>query len=210
MNTKQSKIHNTAIIYDNVIMGDNVEVGAYCIIGEPFQGSESQIRTIIGNNAKIRSHSIIYAGNQIGNNFNTGHHVMIRELNTIGDDVSIGSQSCVEHHISIANGVRIHSQVFIPEFTILEDSSWIGPNVVLTNAKYPRSKNVKEKLSGVIVEESAMIGANVTVLPGIKIGKKSLIGSGSVVVHNADSGAIYVGNPARKISRVEDKEGYRK
>ena len=80
---------------------------------------------------------MIYAGNVIGRNFQTGNKVNIRESNRIGDNVSVGTLSVIEHHVEIGNNVRIHTQVFIPEFSVLEDGCWIGPNVVFTNAKYP-------------------------------------------------------------------------
>ena len=52
---------------------------------------------------------------------------MIREFNQIGDNVSVGTHSVIEHHVQIGHGVRIHSNVFIPEFSILENGAWVGP-----------------------------------------------------------------------------------
>ena len=63
----------------------------------------------------------------------------------------------------------------------MRSGCWLGPNVVLTNAMYPRSKNV-ENLIGPDVKNSAIIGANSTVLPGVVIGENSLVGAGSVIV----------------------------
>jgi len=201
-----ASIHSTAIIHPGVILGNNVTVGAFCIIGEPCVGEVRE--TVIGDGAVIRSHTVIYSGNRIGKDFRTGHHVVIREDNRIGDNVSIGSLTCIEHHLEIANGVRVHSQAFLPEFCVLEEESWIGPNVVLTNAKYPRSRNVKEQLSGVVVKKQAKIGANVTVLPGREVGEQSLIGSGSVVTGNVEPKSVMAGNPARKISVIDDIKEY--
>jgi dTDP-4-amino-4,6-dideoxygalactose transaminase/acetyltransferase-like isoleucine patch superfamily enzyme len=185
------------IIHPNVELGKNAIIGDFCIIGVPARGKQpGECKTVIGDNAVIRSHSVIYAGNIIGRNFSTGHHTVIREENRIGDDVSIGTQSCIEHHISIGNGVRIHSQVFVPEFSQLQDFCWLGPNVVLTNAKYPRSRDVKASLTGPIIEKNAKIGANTTILPGCRIGSHALIGSGSVVVKDIPAGKVAYGNPA--------------
>ncbi|MGL1890229.1 MAG: hypothetical protein OCD02_01315 [Spirochaetaceae bacterium] len=203
-------IHPSAIIYPNVVIGNNVEIGPFCIIGEPPMGSKlGELETVIGHDSIIRSHTIIYSGNKIGNSFNTGHHVVIRENNIIGNKVSIGTGSCIEHQISIADGVRIHSQVFIPEFTKLEQNSWIGPNVVLTNARYPKGNNVKKLLDGVKVCKDAKIGANVTVLPGKIIGANALIGSGSVVTKDVEENTVIIGNPGKKISMVENIEEYK-
>jgi acetyltransferase-like isoleucine patch superfamily enzyme len=80
--------------------------------------------------------------------------------------------------------------------------------VVVTNAKYPLSKNVKNNLIGALIEENAKIGANVTTLPGVKIGKNALVGSGSLVNKDVGEGEVVVGNPIRKIKEVKDIKEY--
>jgi acetyltransferase-like isoleucine patch superfamily enzyme len=197
----------TAVVYPGVELGDNVTIEDFCIIGAPFPGG-ADAKTRIGDGALIRSHTVIYAGNTIGHHFQTGHKANIRECNTIGDNVSIGSHSVVEHHVSIENNVRIHTQVFVPEFSTLKDSCWLGPNVVLTNAKLPRSKKVKENLLGPTIERGAIIGANSTLLPGVVIGEKALVGAGSVVTRDLDPRAVAAGNPARVIGTIDSYKEY--
>jgi acetyltransferase-like isoleucine patch superfamily enzyme len=192
-------------IHAGVELGQGVVVEDYSLIGVPPRGArEGEIRTVIGDGAVIRSHAVIYAGNIIGRNFQTGNKVNIRESNRIGDDVSIGTLSVVEHHVEIGNGVRIHTQVFIPEFSVLEDGCWIGPNVVLTNAKYPVSPGVKDSLVGPVIKKGAKIGANATILPGVVIGEHALVGAGSVVVRDVPGGAVVVGNPARIVRHISE------
>ena len=58
----------------------------------------------------------------------------------IGDDCSIGSGSVVEFDVKIENGVRLHSQCFVPEHSVLEAGCWLGPRVVITNARFPASR----------------------------------------------------------------------
>jgi acetyltransferase-like isoleucine patch superfamily enzyme len=196
-------------VYPNVRLGKNVFIEDYVIIGKPPVGKgEGELETLIGDNAVIRSHTVIYAGNNIGANFQTGHQVTIRECNTIGNNVSIGTGSCIEHHIQIEDEVRLHSQVFVPEFSILEKGCWIGPNVVITNAKYPRSKNVKEYLKGAVIKKNAKIGANSTLLPGITVGENALIGAGSAVVRDVPNGKVIAGNPGRIIKDISEIDDY--
>jgi len=181
-----------------VSWGGEYSLGPFVIIGQASRGkAPTDLTTSIGESALIRSHSVIYHGSQIGSRFETGHWVMVREQCEIGDDVSIGSGSIVEHHVKIGNGVRLHSNVFIPEYSVLEDGCWVGPNVVLTNAKYPLSKTAKEMLRGPHLEAGAKIGANATLLPGVRIGRNSLVGAGSVVTRTVPAGVVVVGNPAR-------------
>ena len=197
-----NRISSTVIILPNVEIGQNIIIEDYCIIGVPFREYNGE-KTIIGDNSIIRSHTVIYAGNIIGNNFQTGNKANIRELNSIGDNVSIGTLSVIEHHVQIDNNVRIHSQAFIPEYSTLKEGCWIGPNVVFTNALYPNSKNAKETLQGAIVEENAIVGANCTILPGIRIKQESLIGAGSVVTKDVSKRSVVVGNPARPINSID-------
>jgi acetyltransferase-like isoleucine patch superfamily enzyme len=194
-------VAKTAIIHPNVELGDNVVIEDFCIIGIPVVGLPN-LKTRIDDNALIRSGTYIYAGNHIGKNFKTGNKVNIRESNVIGDNASIGSLSNIEHNIKIGNEVRLHSQVFVPEFTILEDGCWLGPNVVITNAKYPLIQDAKNELKGAHIKRGAKIGANTTILPGLIIGAGSLVGAGAIVTRDIDNHVIAYGNPAKKIRKI--------
>jgi len=192
-------------IFDNVELGENVIIEDYCIIGRPPKGKKNgELKTIIGDNSVIRSHTVIYAGNKIGKNFQTGHAANIRENNEIGDNVSIGTKTVIEHHVKIEDNVRIHSQVFVPEFSVLKKGSWLGPNVVLTNALHPLCPKVKECLKGPTIGEDAKVGANSTIMPYIKIGKSALVGAGSVVTKDVPANKVAVGNPAKVIKDISE------
>jgi len=204
MQTAMSAANNYRL-YPGVRLGPQARIEDYCVIGIPPRGAvEGERETVIGVEAHIRSHTVIYAGNIIGSSFQTGNKVNIREMNRIGDNVSVGTLSVIEHHVEIGNNVRIHSQAFIPEFSILEDETWIGPNVVLTNAKYPLAPSVKESLKGPRIKRGAKIGANATILPGVIVGVNALVGAGAVVVTDVPDGAVVVGNPARVIRQISE------
>ncbi len=196
-------------IYKNVKIGKQSALGDFVTVGVSPKGKkDGETKTIIGSGAVIRSHSVIYAGNKIGKNFQTGHGTLIREENIIGDNVSIGSHTVVEHHIRIGDGVRIHSNTFIPEFSVLEKDCWIGPGVIFTNARYPKSKNAKKTLKGPIIKKGAIIGAGAVILPGVIIGERAFIGAGTVVVKEVKKEEVMVGNPARRIKKITDIKEY--
>jgi acetyltransferase-like isoleucine patch superfamily enzyme len=202
-------ISATARIHANVQLGEDAEVGDFVIIGEPPRGRTSgEVKTIIGKGAVIRSHTVIYAGNVIGDRFQTGHGTLVREENTIGNNVSIGSGSIVEHHVVIEDGARIHSQAFVPEFSHLGEECWIGPRVVITNARYPVSKGVKDSLQGARIGRRAKIGANATLLPGVAVGEDALVGAGAVVTRDVADEQVVVGNPAKPVNTVRKIAAY--
>jgi len=191
-------------LYPNVKLGKNVTIGEYVVLGVTPAKMKKPAETVIGDNAVIRSHTVIYAGNKIGENFQTGHHTLIRENNVIGDNVSIGSSSDVAFNVKIGDNVRIHSNVFIPEYSTLEDGCWIGPNTVLTNALHPLCPEVKRCLKGPTIKSGAKVGANSTILPCVVVGENCLIGAGSVVTKDVPAGKVVAGNPAKVIKDVSD------
>ncbi|RYZ94716.1 MAG: N-acetyltransferase, partial [Proteobacteria bacterium] len=178
-----AQISPTAVIHPHVKFGKNVIVEDFCVIGVPVNG-QPNLETTIGDDSHIRSHTVIYAGNQIGRGFRTGNKANIRELNEIGDDVSVGTLSIIEHHVRLEDKVRVHSGVFIPEYSILRAGAWVGPGVVMTNARYPNLPSTKHNLMGPELEAGARIGANATLLPGVVIGRDALVGAGAVVTKN--------------------------
>jgi acetyltransferase-like isoleucine patch superfamily enzyme len=199
----------TYIIHANVNLGVDHHLDDFVVIGVlPREAQTQGLHTWIGPGAIIRSHTVIYAGNRIGANFRTGHSVTIRELNDIGDNVSIGTHSTIEHHVKMGDRVRVHSNVFIPEYSILEDEAWIGPGAVLTNALYPHSRDAKANLRGPRLMTGSKIGANATLLPGVTIGCNAWVGAGAVVVHDVPDGKVVVGNPARIIKDVAQLSAY--
>lgn len=174
------------IIQDNVILG-----------GAPADG-----QLVIGDNALIRSDSIIYSNVKIGNNFRTGHRVLIRDKTVIGDNVLVGTDSVVDGNCKIGNNVSIQTGAYVTAFTTVEDDVFIGPRAVTTNDKYMAYGN---KLAGCTIKKGARVGANATILPGIVIGEGAVIGSGAVVTANVTPGTTVVGNPARPIIQSAKK-----
>ena len=186
---------------DSIILGTNPIIDKYVVLGACPSG-KALGKLIIGDNAVIRSHSVIYAGTKIGNNFQTGHGVLIREGNVIGDSVSIGSHTVVERENRIGDGVRIHSNCFIPEFVIIEDSVWIGPCVTILNILHPPCPRFEDCARSVHIRKNAKIGGNVTIGPRVTIGENSLIGMGSVVTEDIPDNVVAYGNPARVVKPI--------
>lgn len=126
-----------------------------------------------------------------------------RKLSNINPDAKIGDGTVIHSHcwigyqVEIGKNCKIQAFVFIPPGVKLEDNVFIGPGVVFTNDKHPPSGG--KSWTKTLVKKRAVIGANATILPGIKIGEGAIVGAGSVVTKNVPDGVTVVGNPARAI-----------
>lgn len=192
-------------IYKNTTIGRNSIIEPPCVIGKPPRGfSDGERSLIIGDNAIIRPFTTIYAGSIIGDGLQTGQGVSIREDNRIGNNVSIGTNSVLEFGNVIGDFSRIHSNCFL-EMVTIGRYVFIGPNVVFTDDPHPMGcPRYKECKGGPVVEDYARIGANSTILPGVRIGRNSLVGAGSVVTKDVPPDSVVVGNPARFIKRIDE------
>ena len=197
--------------YPNIHLGERVQIDEFCVLGRPARGrAPGSSPLVIGDDAVVRSHTVLYGGVKIGARFQSGHWVLVREDTVIGDDCSIGSGSVVEFSVRIDDRVRLHSQCFVPEHSILEAGCWLGPRVVITNAKFPASPRTKASLAPVLIRKGAKVGANATLLPGITLGAGCLVGAGSVVTRDVPDDTIVLGNPARPaglVSELRDEHG---
>lgn len=191
-------------IFEKVVLGKNCVIEENCLIGKPPRGKkEGELKTIIGDNAVIRSGTIIYAGVTIGKNFQSGHNVLIREDNKIGDNVSIGTNSAIEIDNVIGNNVRIHSLCFLEKVRV-EDNVFIGPCVAFFDDPHPRIPRGKDCMKGAVVRKSAKIGGGSRILPYVVIGKNALVGAGSVVTKNVEKDMVVIGNPAKKLKKIQE------
>ena len=153
--------------------------------------------TRIGDRAIIRSGTVVYGDVKIGDDLRTGHNVLIREHTTIGDNVLIGTNAIVDGHVHIGNNVKVESNVYIPSHTRLGNYVFLGPGAVLTNDKYPQRLRDEYTPRGPALEDSTSVGANATILPGITIGKGSMVAAGSVVTRDVPPWSLAIGVPSR-------------
>ncbi len=181
-------------------IGRGCKIDEDVILGYPTGRPIQKNGVVLGPNAVLRSGTVIYDSVRIGECLQTGHHVVIREENEIGNWVEIWSGTLIDYGCVIGNNVKIHANGYIPQYTRIEDDVFIAPSASFANDKYPLSRN----LEGPWIKKGARVGVNVTILPGVMIGEKAVIGAASVVTKDVESGVVVAGNPARVVGLVED------
>jgi len=177
--------------YKQVHLGRNVSIGKNVILGE---GSKDLGELIIGDNAKIRSGTVIYLGTIIGDNFQTGHNALIREHNQIGHSAVLGSFSELAPHNQIGNYTTVHGHCFLESVT-LGDYVFVAPGVVFLDDLFPIDPDQKN-YKGAFIGDDTAIGGHSTICPHLTIGSRVLIGAGSVVTKDVPDDEIWKGNPA--------------
>lgn len=188
------------IIRKGVHLEKNSYVGAYCILGERgFPEAESP-KLQIGENALIRSQTVIYAGCTIGQNFQTGHKVTIREKTIAGNNWRVGTLSDIQGDCVIGDYVNMHSNVHIGKASKIGNYVWIFPYCVLTNDPLPPS----EETCGVVIDDFAVIATKSVLLPGVHVGKDAMVGAGSVVTKDIPTECVAFGNPAKQKGSVRE------
>ncbi len=139
----------------------------------------------IGDRTRIWAFVHILPGAKIGVDCNICDHIFIE------NDVIVGDRVTIKCGVQLWDGLRIEDDVFV------------GPNVTFANDMYPRSKVRPPAYPSTILEKGCSIGANATILPGMRIGRYAMIGAGSVVTKDVAAYTLVTGNPARVRRKIK-------
>ncbi|GLR10865.1 dTDP-6-deoxy-3,4-keto-hexulose isomerase [Mixta theicola] len=140
----------------------------------------------------------------IGSETRVWQFAVILENASIGRNCNICAHSLIENDVVIGDNVTVKSGVYLWDGITVEDNVFIGPCVAFANDKYPRSKQHPSEFVKTLIKEGASLGANATILPGIVIGKKAMVGAGAVVTKDVPDYAVVVGNPARIVKYMSE------
>lgn len=139
----------------------------------------------VGTGTRVWAFAHVLPGAKLGADCNICDHVFVE------NDVVLGDRVTVKCGVQLWDGMRVEDDVFI------------GPNATFTNDRFPRSKQYPERFATTTIGRGASIGANATILPGLRIGQFAMIGAGAVVTRSVPPYAIVVGNPARIVGYVD-------
>ncbi len=141
--------------------------------------------TQVGDRTRVWAFSHVLPGAVIGEDVNINDHVFVE------NDVVIGDRVTLKSGVQVWDGIRLGDDVFV------------GPNATFTNDPFPRSKQYPESFAQTVIEDGASIGGAAVILPGIRVGRRAMIGAGAVVTKDVPPYAIVVGNPARIVGYAE-------
>lgn len=190
-------------------MTNRSRLGEDCVLDEPenvgYVHDEDAEPATIGDRARIRQGTIVYCDVEIGDDLTTGHNALIREETTIGDGVIVGTDTVIDGRTEIGSNVSLQTGVYVPTDTTIGDNVFVGPRVVMTNDPYPVRRDVD--LVGPTLADGVSVGANATILPGVRIGEGSFVAAGSTVTEDVPPDTLALGTPARHRELPENLSG---
>ena len=153
---------------------------------------------------------------QVDGSAELGDGTVVWELAQIREGARLGTGCIVGRGAYIGSGVRLGNNVKLQNFALvyepaeLGDGVFVGPAVVLTNDRYPRSVDPNGRLKrssdweavGVTVAEGASLGARSVCVAPVRIGRWGMVAAGAVVIRDVADFALVAGVPARRIGWV--------
>lgn len=175
-----SDIHPTSLIHPGVILGDDVTIGPFCVIGSDHGP------LLIPGGSIIRSHSVVEGGSSFSSRLETGHHVLIRSKNDVGHNLRIGSYSSLEGGALIGDYVRIRGRCEATEVRIGDFVNIYGGTYLTDNRLPPSTGKAPPE-----IRDGAVLCMGVLVIAGVTIGVGAYVGGNEVVRKDVPDAAVW-------------------
>lgn len=207
---RKCTIYDGAVLFPNVILGDNVTVFPGAVIGRPPLSSGATTRTAattslapvrIGNNCIIGANAVIYADVEVKNNTMICDTACVRERCRIGSFCVIAMGVTINYNTKIGDRVKVMDNTHLTGNMVIEDRVFIGMLVTTANDNFmgrkPLSAEGRWIERGPVVRRFATIGQGACILPGVEIGENAIIGANAVVTKDVEPKSVVMGIPAR-------------
>lgn len=204
---KESGVKSTAVVAEDVRMGEGVHIGDYTVVGKNVKIGDHTVishHVVISDNCSIGSHCLIKSHSVIGEKgFGfvknlEGRPINLPHLGTvrIGDHVEIGALNTVAR--GVIDNTVIEDHVKIDDHVHIAHNVKIGENAIIIACA---------EISGsAIIGKGAWLGPNCAIMDNVKIGVDAVVGLGAVVTKTVADGASVLGNPARVIALKRSPE----
>jgi acetyltransferase-like isoleucine patch superfamily enzyme len=209
-----AEVHPTAVVYPGTVLGENVKVLEYAVVGkQPVLSPRSTAARAelppaeLGAGTVVSTGAVVFAGTRIGARVIVGDQSCVRERVALDDDVVVGRGALVENDTTVGARTKIQAQAYVTAYSTLEQDVFIAPCVVTTNDNFMGRTEQRHALrKGPTIRRGARIGGGAVLCPAVEIGEEAFVGAGAVVVKDVPARAVVVGNPARQLREVPPEE----
>lgn len=194
-------------------VGESIMTGIFRSIKELFRFNLVSPYAQIGKNVRIDHFTTIERGVTIGDDCWIGSCTHIRPGTYIGSESEVRDQCYIAGNgVSIGPWTKILQQSNVAQGTKIGNNCFLSVGFSTSNVKRMNHNRRFSRVENETTHNAPSIGDwvrtgnGVLVLPGVRVGRECLIGSGSVVVKSTDPHGVYVGNPATRIKNVDKAE----
>jgi acetyltransferase-like isoleucine patch superfamily enzyme len=139
----------------------------------------------VGDDCKISAQTSLVAG-----------HVFDEPTLELGDHTNLGPGVV----ISVCRSVKIGSWVRVGSGAFIADN----PGHPLQAGRRRHEAVTREQVRPVVIEDDVWVGTRATILPGVRVGARSVIGAGAVVTRDVPADVVVAGNPARVVRSLSE------
>ncbi|MBI4575845.1 MAG: N-acetyltransferase [Planctomycetes bacterium] len=209
-----SSIGAHVVLHDATEVGAGVRIDDMAVIGKrPMRSPRSATTSAsedlpparIGDGSIVGSHSVVYRGARIGDRVLVADYASVREEVVVSDETIVGNGVVIENRCRIGSRVKLETKAYVCALSEVGDGCFVAPGAVFTNDNYlGRTKERFLHHRGPTLERGARVGANATLLPGIRVGKEGVVAAGSVATRDVPAAQIVLGAPARPFRDVPE------
>ena len=145
--------------------------------------------------------AVLDEGCRVGAGSRIWHFCHLAAGAVLGENCSLGQNVFVADGVTLGCNVKVQNNVSLYSGVVCEDNVFLGPSVVFTNVRNPRSavpRRGEGHYQPTYLERGVSIGANATIVCGVRLGRYAFVGAGSVVTKDVPAYALAYGNPARQ------------
>jgi UDP-2-acetamido-3-amino-2,3-dideoxy-glucuronate N-acetyltransferase len=176
-----------------------------CLFSEGNSVSLMHVPTPEDPSFFVHETALVEAGAAIGAGTKIWHFCHLMPGCQIGEACNLGQNVFVGQGVVLGRNVKVQNNVSLYEGVMCEDDVFIGPSAVFTNVRNPRSAIIRKgEYRLTYLERGVTVGANATIVCGVRLHRYSFIGAGTVVLHDVPAYALVVGNPGRQIGWMSE------
>jgi UDP-2-acetamido-3-amino-2,3-dideoxy-glucuronate N-acetyltransferase len=158
-----------------------------------------------GPAAFVHPTAVVDPGARLGAGVKVWHFAHVCAGAEVGEGTVLGQGVYVGPGVAIGRGCRVQNHVSVYEGVTLADEVFVGPSAVFTNVRRPRAHvSRKAEFAPTLVGARATLGANATVVCGVRLGARCFVAAGAVVTRDVAEGVLVAGAPARPVGFVCD------